>query len=308
MNIAPYGKGYRVQVYKNGVRKSSTFTTKTEARAWGQKTEAELSIQRHGGDHTFEEATQKYTKSVSSKKAGKLWEQHKFHSLIEHFGSETKLIDIDAPQIAEWRDTRLETVTASTVIREVNLLRNLFNIARNEWRWIEHEPFRGVKMPKENQPRYQVWTWKLIKRVLRAKRTGKTQEMQDAFHIALRTGMRLGEVLAAPPNFDPVRHVVTIKTKTEARAVIPIGRIASKLLIREPFKVNANEGSTLFSKLCKELLITGLTFHDTRGTALTLLSKRVEVLTLAKISRHKNLSLLSNVYYRATPESIAAKI
>ena len=67
-------------------------------------------------------------------------------------------------------------------------------------------------------------------------------------------------------------------------------------------------GSTLFSKLCRELLIEDLTFHDTRGTALTHLSRKVDVLTLAKISRHKNLSLLSNVYYRETADSIAARI
>ena len=120
--------------------------------------------------------------------------------------------------------------------------------------------------------------------------------------------MRLAEVLQAPEHFDAARRVVVIKTKTEARAQIPIGRIAARLLLRPAFVVGPNEGSTLFSKLCKELLIEGLTFHDTRGSALTHLSRKVDVLTLAKISRHKNLSLLSNVYYRASPESIAARI
>ena len=120
--------------------------------------------------------------------------------------------------------------------------------------------------------------------------------------------MRLAEILQAPENFDAKRRVVTIKTKTEARAEIPIGRIAARLISATKFTVSANEGSVLFSKLCRELMIEGLTFHDTRGTALTHLSRKVDVLVLAKISRHKNLSLLSNVYYRATAEQIAAKI
>ena len=47
---------------------------------------------------------------------------------------------------------------------------------------------------------------------------------------------------------------------------------------------------------------------DTRGTALTHLSKKVDVLTLAKISRHKDLSLLLNVYFRETADQIAARI
>ena len=74
------------------------------------------------------------------------------------------------------------------------------------------------------------------------------------------------------------------------------------------FTVGPNEGSTLFSRLCRELLIEGLTFHDARATALTHLSRKVDVMTLAKISRHKDLSLLLNVYYRKSADDIARLI
>ena len=73
------------------------------------------------------------------------------------------------------------------------------------------------------------------------------------------------------------------------------------------FTVGPNEGSVLFSKLCKELLIDGLTFHDARATALTHLSRKVGILTLAKISRHKNLKHLQ-IYYRESADSIAKLI
>jgi len=309
MNLTPYKTGWRVQVYVNGIRKSKTFPSKTEAKMWGQRMEIELADSKPDGGYTFGDAVDKYKADVSSKKDGEVWEVRRLEAMRELFGNDTELLGIDTPQIAEWRDTRLKTVSASTVVREANLLRNLFNLARREWKWMDHTPFDGVKLPKENAPRHQVWTWQLIKRVLRAPRVGKTREMQLAFHIALRSGMRLGEVLAAPANYDAKRRVVVIKTKTEARAQIPIGRIAGRLISGAAFfTVGANEGSVLFSKLCRELLIEGLTFHDTRGTALTHLSKKVDVLTLAKISRHKDLSLLSNVYYRATADSIAKLI
>lgn len=309
MNLSEHKTGWRCQVYKNGIRKSKVFASKTEAKAWGQRTEVELiATSTDQLNFTFGDAVDKYVESVSSKKDGGVWEVRRLNAMRDYFGADAGLLEIDTPQIAEWRDARAKTVSASTIVREANLLRNLFNVARMEWKWMDHQPFAGVKLPRENAPRHQVWTWSLIKRVLRANRTGKTKEMQDAFHIALRSGMRLAEVLAAPAAFDPVRRVVTLKTKTEARAQIPIGRIAAKLLARPAFVVGANEGSVLFSKLCRELLIEGLTFHDTRGTALTHLSKKVDVLTLAKISRHKDLSLLSNVYYRATADEIARKI
>ena len=299
---------WRAEIERNGIRSSKVHDTKREAQAWALEQEATAKRARVGGNKSFGDAVEKYLEAVSSKKDGKVWEVRRLHAMRDYFGQDAGLLEIDSPQIAKWRDDRLKTVSASTVVREANLLRNLFNVARKEWKWMDQEPFMGVKLPKENAPRHQVWTWPLIKRVLRAPRTGKTAEMQAAFRIALRSGMRLAEVLQAPENFDAKRQVVTIKTKTEALARIPIGRIAAKLLQRQPFSVGANEGSTLFSKLCRELLIDGLTFHDTRGTALTHLARKVDVLTLAKISRHKNLSLLSNVYYRETADSIAARI
>lgn len=309
---------WQAQIERNGKRSSKTFDTKREAQAWATAEESKAKRDREDGGHTFGDAIDRYEKYVSPKKASSAWEGRKLKQFGIDFGIDTMLRDIGSPEIAEWRDKRLKggkqgdkeipAVSGSTVVREVNLLRNVFAVARDEWRWMEHHPFRGVKLPKEEAPRHQVWSWRVIRRVLRAPRVGKTAEMQVAFHIALRTGMRLAEVLAAPENFDAKRRVVTIKTKTEARATIPIGRIAAKLLARPAFTVGPNEGSTLFSKLCRELMIKGLTFHDTRGTALTLLARKVDVLTLAKISRHKNLSLLSNVYYRETPEQVAARI
>lgn len=304
--IRPVKGGFRVECERQGQRKSATFETRREAVDWGRRTDLALLESKAESGHTFAQAVTKYATEVSSKKDGGPWEVRRLNAMLAHFPG--LLADIDAPQVASWRDKRLQTVSGSTVVREVNLLRNLFNISRLEWKWIEHQPFAGVKLPKENAPRHQIWTWQLIRRVLQAPRTGKTAEMQQAFHVALRTGMRLAEVLQAPANFDARRRVVVIKTKTEARAEIPIGRIAAKLLQRARFTVGSNEGSVLFGKLCRELLITGLTFHDARATALTLLARKVDVLTLAKISRHKDIRLLSNVYYRESADQIAARI
>jgi len=306
--IRKYRDKWRAEIQRNGGRSSKVFDTKRDAQQWALEQEALAKRHKDGRGYTFGDAVDKYKAEVSPKKDGATWELRRLEVMRSHFGNDTKLADIDAPQIAQWRDARAREVTASTVVREANLLRNLFNLARTEWRWLQHYPFDGVKMPKENPPRTAVWTWRLIRRVLRAPRQGKTAEMQAAFHIALRTGMRLGEVLAAPQNYDPKARVVAIKTKTEAAARIPIGRIAHRLIQRPAFTVGANEGSVLFSKLCRELLITGLTFHDARATALTHLSKKVDVLTLAKISRHKDLSLLSNVYYRESATQIAERI
>lgn len=306
-SITKHGAQWRAHVYKHGIRQTKVFAVKREALAWALATESELESRKAFGK-TFGQAVEKYIAEVSSQKDGGVWEVRRLNAARAYFGEYTPLRTIDAPVISKWRVDRLKTVSGSTVVREANLLRNLFNVARLEWHWMDQQPFQGVKLPKENDPRRAVWSWQEIKRLLRAERIGKTAEVQAAFHIALRTGMRLQEVLAAPENFDARRRVVTVKSKTEKRAEIPIGRLAANLLVRPAFTVGANEASVLFSKLCKELMIDGLTFHDTRATALTHLARKVDVMTLARISRHKDLRILMRVYYREGSESIAKRI
>ena len=302
------GEKWRAEIVKAGTRTSKSFSTLKEAKAWALSVESNLAATKKHSGWTFGNMAERYKDERATGHRTTMNEAARIDTMTAHFGEHTLLKDIDAPQIVRWRDKRLKTVTPSTVVREAGILRAMWRVAMDEWRWVDHYAFKGVKLPEENQPRHQRWTWPLIKRVLRAERTGKTAEMQAAFHIALRTGMRLSEVLQAPENFNPKTRVVTLRTKTEARAQIPIGRIAAKLLNRPPFVVNANEGSVLFSKLCRQLLIKDLTFHDARASALTWLSRKVDVMTLGKISRHKDLNLLQNVYYRETAEDIAKRI
>jgi integrase len=301
--------GWRAEVQRAGVRVSKVLPSKREAQQWALEQEGKAKALVTGW-RTFSDAAERYRREVSSTKRGAAWEVRRLSAMADHFGT-SPLGSLDAPDMVAWRDLRLRTVSGSTVIREANLLKHLLHTARDEWRWIEHDPFRGVKMPKENAPRDALWKWQAIKRVLRAgqRAGGKTGETVQAFHIALRTGMRLQEALAAPGGFDARRRVVRLShTKTTGPVEIPVRHQAVRLLSRPPFTVGPNEASTLFAKLCRQLLITGLTFHDSRATALTLLSRRVDVLTLAKISRHKDVSLLLNVYYRESAEQIAARL
>jgi hypothetical protein len=309
MHVRKYRDKWRVEVMRHGQRLSKVFETKREAQAWGHEVEGKMDV-RAKGFRTFAEAAREYLRLVVPQKAGKVWEARRVEALVSHFGDKP-LGELDSPDMARWRDSRLQTVTASTVVREANILKHIFSTARDEWKWMDNNPWRGVKLPSENPPRHQRWTWQLIKRVLREgqRRTGKTREVVDAFHISLRSGMRLKEVLMAPQGFDPKRKVVVLHgTKTEARAEVPVGRIAAKLLQRPAFVVQPNEASVLFKKLTKSLLIEDLTFHDARSSALTMLAKKVDVMTLARVSRHKDISLLYRVYFRATTDEIAKKL
>lgn len=316
--IRKFREGWRAEVQRHGHRASHVADTKREAQAWALKKEAELDALKGSKGVTFGSAVTDYLAKVSIHKASPKWEQRRMAAFVAYFGEEAKLVNITTKEIGEWRNWRLsgeqegkpkaKPVSGSTVLREVNLLRNLFTVAREEWRLIDHNPFRGVRMPDENDSRHQVWRWQQIKRVLRADREGKTAEVIKAFHIALHTALRLSEVLSG--QYDGKRRVMVLarsKTEGNKRVEVPITRRAAKLLPAK-FTVGANEASTLFCTLTDQLLIDDLTFHDSRATALTLLSRRMDVMTLARISRHKDLNILMNTYYRERADEISARI
>lgn len=306
--IRPHKDGFRAEVERHGMRASHVLKTKRDANAWAIRKEAEFDALKGSKGRRFIAATEHYLKTVSATKSAgaSSWEARRFAAMADYFG-DCLLVEMDSERIGQWRDSRLKTVSGSTVQREANLLRHLFTLAVDEWRWLERNPFKGVRLPKHNPARHQVWTWPLIKRVLRADRRGKTLQVIHAFRIALHTGMRLSEVLAA--RLDGKVAVLPKDKTTKSPVKVPLARKGAALLkLYAPFTVGANEASTLFSNLCSDLLIEGLTFHDSRASALTWLARRVDVLTLARISRHKDLKILMSSYYRESAEQIAARL
>jgi len=309
--IGPFREGWRAQVQRDGQRLTKTFRTKREAQAWATEHEAKKTPLRA---NTLRQAIDRYLETVSVQKRNAVdWERRRFDSLAAYLGEKTPLSEIDSNRLGEWRDWRMKTVSGSTVMREVNLFRNLFSIAKREWKWISVSPFEGVRLPKENLPRQAIWRapdiWKIHFHGRR--KGGKTWEVVQAFHIALRTGLRLQEALAAPAGFDRKRRVITIPpSKTNPRPEdVPLTKEAYRLMLKmKPFTVGANEASVLFSELCRERGIKGLQFRDSRATALTLMSRRMDVLTLARISRHKDLRMISEVYYRESADAISARL
>ena len=58
-------------------------------------------------------------------------------------------------------------------------------------------------------------------------------------------------------------------------------------------------------KIKRRALCDDIHFHDSRATALTRLSQRLDVMQLARMSGHRDIKILYAVYYRETAEAIA---
>jgi len=311
--IRKLSSGWRAEVQKHGTRASRVFDTKRDAQKWAMETEAGLDAMKGSSGMTWAQACDKYLSTVDQGKApgAKEWEERRLGECSAFFGENTPIVDITTVRLGEWRDHRMAEVSASTVIRNFSVLRSLFRDATDEWKVLKTNPCKGVKMPEHGPPRHQVWTWKLIKRVLRAEnRNAREIETIRAFHISLHTGMRLSEILGA----TLVGKVAVLQRdkgsgKASAPVKVPLARKGALLFAKyQPFTIRADIASATFSDMTDELLIDDLTFHDARASALTWLSRRVDVMTLARISRHKNMKVLMDTYYRETAEDIAERI
>lgn len=313
--IRKYKDRWRAEVERNGKRKSAVWDTKREAQEWARLVETELLAGRGLSTENFGQAVTKYGAEVSTKKDGGKWELLRLAAMQEIIGADTPLADIGTPQVAAWRDLRLKTVSSSTVQREANLLRHVFTMAREEWKWMDQDPFKGVRLPKEAEHRHQVWRWQQIRRIVRKlgyvsgqKPENKLQEVALAFMISLRTSLRAAEVLrVGPTTFNPVTRVVVVKAKNMLRSEIPITTQGARLCKLADFTISSASLDVLFRKARDQVLLGDLHFHDARATALTLLARRVDILTLSRISQHKDLKMLMR-YYRETSAQIAARL
>lgn len=319
--VRPYGTGgYRCEIQKQGVRESKVFDRKADALKWGYQREAEIEAEKTGRGVQFGQATARYLRDVSpGKKDAVAWETRRMDAFREFFGDSTPLLTIKQPRIAAWRDHRLETVLGSTVNREANLLSSLFRRCRVEWHWMEHNPMEGIKWPDDEDPRGIVWRWRQIRRVLRYCQESdgiKTQQVGMAFHIALRTALRLKEVLIASREGNVAVIGDSKTTRKGKRVTIPLihqGRRVMDRYAGTVWVVEPNEASTLFHKAAvgcgvRRPKVDGPTFHDARGTALTHLARRMPVEQLQRVSRHRKIDTLLTTYYRVTNEEIAARL
>jgi integrase len=330
-SFTPSKAGYRVQIKIGAARDSGTFRTMREAKAWASIREAEIRAEKDlppAELHTVADMFREYVEKVSSGKKGERTETLRLKAFAKDFPelAAMKLADFKTPQLVQWRDARLKKVKPGSVVRDINLIRNVFYTARDEWHWIAHNPFTGFKVPQDGAPRdRRVDPWKEVRPLCRALGyvsgkvpVTKSHEVALALLVALRTAMRAGEILQlGKDNCDLKKRVATVTHKmqhvTQKPRAIPLTRHGVRLLRplaeREHFfTIDSASLDALFRKAKGRLKIEGLHFHDSRAEALTRLARRVDVLTLSKISGHTDLRMLSAVYYRESAEDIAARI
>ena len=179
----------------------------------------------------------------------------------------------------------------------------------------------GLQQPQASKPRTQRFTQEDIDEIINV--SGYIESLKTAkartgaaLLFAIETAMRAGEICNL--TWDNVnlekRTAYLPMTKHGSSRTVPLSKNAVRILERlrdeleqgnTCFQVKSNILDATFRKLKKAVNKDELHFHDTRREALTRLAKKVDVMTLAKISGHKDIRILQNVYYAPNMEEVA---
>jgi len=293
-SITKHKDGYRAQVYVSGQRDSAVRRTKREAEVWAAARETELralAAALPGVRHTLGDALQRYSDEVSPTKRGCRWEQIRIAVFLrdDNLPCGQAIGRLTTPQLADWRDARLRQVSAGSVLREIGILAAVLETARREWRWISVNPMADMRKPKAPEHRSVVISRREVRLMLREMGYSSrkpvrsmSQAVAVCFLVALRTGMRAGELCGLRWDLVHDGYCTLPVTKTKPRDV-PLTAKAMALIRRMDgwdgvlvFGVSPQSLDALFRKYRKRAGLEGFTFHDSRHTAATWIAGRMK--------------------------------
>lgn len=326
--ITKRGNNWRAQVRRKGVNKSLQFRTKAEAVSWAKALEERII---NGTYHTgipfitFADVIDKYIKEVSKYKKSYREERLRLFRLMEMPLGRVYLIDLSEEDFRLWRDERLSKVSVASVLREWNTLSHIMTMACGEWKFLKENPLKNVRKPKTPHARTRRYHADEIERLTFVSGFSLNQtplttlsRAGGAMLFALETAMRAGEICRAKwKDYNrqtrilhiPISkngHPCNVPLSTKAVAILDT---MERLSMGEDdliFQMSAKNLDANFRKLKDRAGLddADLHFHDTRREALTRLAEKVDVMTLAKISGHRDIKILLNTYYAPKMENV----
>ena len=313
-SIIKRGKAWQAQVRLRDHAETRSFPTKGEAQTWAAELERKIRSGKAtlAGNRTVQDALQRYAREVTPQKASHAWESNRLRWLEGQPFAAVRLDRIGPTDMAEWRDARVAVVSGSSVNRDFNLLSHVFSVARDEWRWVEVNPCYRVARPKENPPRQRrVSTLELARLYLASGRDTATvgTRVVMAFEFCIETAMRGGEALSITASSIVGDTIHLPKTKNGDARDVPLSARAAEILAHFPdgFGLRDTQKDAMFRQLRTKAALPDLNFHDSRHEGITRLAKVLDVLDLARVVGHRNVSQLLT-YYHADAASLAVKL
>lgn len=314
---------WRFQVTVNYKAHVKTFATKAEGYIWEENLKAGKG---KAPVMTFAKLLEKYRDEVTPTKDGHRQETIRINKFLkdEDFVS-IKIADLTTNHFSQWKMKRLKEVSKLSVLREIAILNPIFNHAKRDWKYITENPLDDMSKPSKPPPRDRLISQDEIDRLCHCLSYSKESPLKlimsrvgAGFMFAIETALRDKEIcqLAWADVSGNVLRVKDSKTPSGIRDV-PLSKRAMEIIEQcrgiddvLVFCINTSQRDALFRKAKKMAGITkedNLHFHDSRAEAITRLAKKLDILDLARMIGHKNISMLM-VYYREKASEIAKRL
>src|SRR5262249_34234563 len=148
------------------------------------------------------------------------------------------LIQLQSKHVAAYRDSRLQVgKAAATVIRELNTLSHVFEVAARDWGLpVPQNPAKLVRRPTPARRRDRRLSESDLALLLESCRTSRAPQLGSAIRFALETAMRLGEMLSLTwSDVDTQNRVARLViTKNGSAREVPLSTIALQILLSQP--------------------------------------------------------------------------
>ena len=311
---------------------SKSFDRLTDAKRWAEQTKREIIEGKYfataeGKKHTLREAINRYLNDSANRQI-KTWKEHgfmlrQFDNLLGH-----KLLSDITPavlyecrgQIAQ-RVTHLgKNVSKSRMNRYFSALSRLFQVAVEQWEWMESNPCRRMRRQPEPKSPGRCITDDELRRVREYCRLNPTEPISIIVILALTTGMRRGELQTLKwKDLDLKDGTALLQTtkNNESRSV-PItepalGMLRQHAIVRhigtdwvfpqtttgnlsKPIRINA-----LWRRFKGAIGLENFRFHDLRHSCASFLARNgVDARTIAEILGHKTLAMAMRYSHLST--------
>lgn len=333
-------KGYPTQ--------TRTFDYRADAEKWARSLERDFETtglvdRREAERNTLRAILERYEREVTPRKKSAEIEKVKIRVILrDPVLPNLKMAALTSSHVAAFRDRRLQSVTGSTVNRELTVLSSAINHARREWGVEMSNPLELVKRAENNKPRDRRFSDEEMKYLLAALRPTKRRDdgtfapgarniwVESLLRLAVETAMRRGELLDLhwknvdlkarsahlPDTKNGTARTVPLSTKAVAILkalprsfsgdVFPTSRAALRAcFVRalERARKNYIEDCTARKGKPDASFLRDVHFHDTRHEAASRMAERLSnILELSAVTGHKDLRMLKRYYHPRTSD------
>ncbi|MEW6002250.1 MAG: site-specific integrase [Nitrospirota bacterium] len=266
----------------------------------------------HSKEKTLREMTERYEREYMVHR--KYYSLRREKSIVKHlyayFGESCTLGEIEHEIGGYEQFRKSKGRSPATIVKELGLLRTMFNIARKQWRWKIDNPVSDIKLPKVRNERVRYLSDGERLNLVDALESSEDTWLYSFVIIAIDTGLRLANLCDMKwSEVNLFSRMITVHAegmKNDDYLGVPLTDRAFQVL-KELQKIPCLSGHVFhdngkklydrkvqraFRKVLEKAKINNFHFHDLRHTFASYLRQNgVDLHTISKLLGHKDLRM-----------------